>query len=84
MYVLYLCKITSPQKGEENYQNLTQRLKHFPFPDLSCVGDDTGLFICVVRPTVKHLGLLLQVLEPPRQIVKVDVIRVGGVSAEGG
>lgn len=40
--------------------------------------------MCVYRPGIKHLSLLLQLLKPPCQIVKVDVVRGVGVAAEGG
>lgn len=74
--------------GEEESPNLTESLEHFPFLVLSRVRDDKGLCVCMYvrlyKPEIKQLGLLLQLLKPPRQIVKVDVIRGGGVSADGG
>lgn len=45
IHVKYLSKITSPWEGEENYSNLIGSLENFPFPVLSCVGDDTGLYV---------------------------------------
>lgn len=39
--------------------------------------------ICVAEG-IRDLGLLFELLKAPRQIVKVDVIGVCGVSADGG
>lgn len=75
-----MCKITSPRKREESYPNLIQSLEQFLFPVLSCVGDK-GLFMYI---RLKHLGLFLQLLKAPRQIIKVNVIRGGVASAQGG
>lgn len=35
--------------------------------------------VCVFRPQLYHLGLLLQLLESPCQVVKVNVVRGGGI-----
>lgn len=86
MYAQYLYKITSLPKGEEDSPNVTECLEHIPFLVLSCVSDSKGLLVCARLYDLqrKQLGFLLQLLEPPRQIVKVDVIRGGGgVSANG-
>lgn len=42
---------------------------------------DQGSLLSVV--VMWRLGPLLQLLEPPRQIVEVDVVRWGGVAADG-
>lgn len=86
MYAQYLYKITSLWKWEEDSPNVTESLEQFPFLVLSCVSDSRGLLVCprLYDPQRNQLGFLLQLLEPPRQVVKVDVIRGGGgVSTNG-
>lgn len=62
----------------ENNPCLTESFKHF------CHQQQPQPPCCLYKSHVPiALGLLLQVLEPPRQVVKVDVVRRGGSSADG-